>query len=117
MALSIYSTEGVVPYIAVEVQRLRVTDIAIGNRANRYRPIGAQESAPVGAVMPSQKVVEAGFRVAYFPGKELLRRVGAGACLGQVVAKRATGKRCPRCAGGGRYFSLRSQPIVDSAAM
>jgi hypothetical protein len=52
--------------------------------------IRAEESAPIGAVMPSQKVVEAGFRIADFSGEELLRRVGAGACLRYVVTKRAT---------------------------
>src|SRR5437879_3790869 len=69
MSVEIGPAHGIVAYVAVQVQRLRVPEDSVRHRGGPGRPIRYQETANGIAVIACSEVIAACFRIAFFAGE------------------------------------------------
>lgn len=69
MTVSIGVRQGIIPNVAVKVQRLRISEISIWHRSGRSRPIRAGEPALRRREIPCPEVIEAGLTISFFARK------------------------------------------------
>src|SRR5260370_1188596 len=69
MSIGVSERGGVVFYITVKIQSLRVAKVSVRNCRGRGGPIGHQKTADGVAVVPCPKVVAARLGIAFFAGE------------------------------------------------
>src|SRR2546430_17096772 len=69
MSVSICAIHRFVLNVAVQIQRLWVAELGVGNSGGGGGPVGDGEASEEGRVVAGAELVEAGFAVAFFAGE------------------------------------------------
>ena len=79
MTVWINLTQRVIFNISIEIQRLWIVQVGVGDWGGDGGPVGGEEAAHGGGIVAGAEVVEIGFGVAFFAGEFVGGEIGGGA--------------------------------------
>jgi len=109
MTIKVGESLGVVAHHGVQIQRLRIGEIGIGDRNRRGGPVRAEPTAKARGIKARSKIIVSGFRVAFLAGE--VQRTGVRAGAGEPVAERHTHATPDDVGGDASAHSLRPQVV------